>query len=74
MNARALARALGGEVAGPTSVRAPGPGRRPSDRSMIVHIDAHAPNAIRVQSTAGDDPKTCEQLVVAALGSQGELL
>ena len=54
LDAKAVARALGGEASGNT-VSAPGPGHSPKDRSLTVTIDPAAPGGFVVFSHAGDD-------------------
>jgi hypothetical protein len=58
-----LARALGGEVSNRNSVRAPGPGHSPADRSLSVKLDPGAPDGFVVNSFAGDDPIVCKDYV-----------
>ena len=64
MNARTLARALGGDVVGHFQVVAPGPGHSPKDRSLAVFIDWQAPDGFRVHSHAvpRDDWQACRLL------------
>jgi RecA-family ATPase/5S rRNA maturation endonuclease (ribonuclease M5) len=57
-----LARMLGGEVTH-GQVRAPGPGHSPADRSMMVKLDANAPDGFVVFSHAGDDPLVCKDYI-----------
>jgi putative DNA primase/helicase len=64
---RALARALGGEVAG-AQVLAPGPGHGPRDRSLSVHLSAIDPDGFITHSFAGDDFRDCRAHVLARLG------
>lgn len=59
MDLQAVARALGGVVAG-SQVLAPGPNHSPTDRSLSVKVDAAAPGGILVHSFAGDDPLECK--------------
>lgn len=49
MDARSLARALGGEASG-NSVLAPGPGHKPNDRSLSVKLDPSSPDGFVVHS------------------------
>lgn len=49
-----VARALGGKVQVDGSVRAPGPGHSSKDDTLIVWIDAKAPDGFRVHSHCGD--------------------
>ena len=60
---RAIAHALGGEVAGRETVLAPGPGHTARDRSLAVRLDATAPDGFLVYSHAGDDWRTCRDHV-----------
>ena len=62
-----VARVLGGDVVG-NRVSAPGPGHSRSDRSMVVFIDAAAPDGFRVHSHAGDDWRVCREHVARELG------
>src|SRR6188472_44687 len=68
IDARSIARALGGEVSGPGSVVVPGPGHSRQDRSLSVKIDPAAPHGLLVHSFAGDDFKSCRDHVFAGLG------
>src|SRR6266545_375349 len=63
-NLRALARQLGGDVAGNHLV-IPGPGHSARDRSLAVWIDG---DDIRVHSHAGDDWRACRDYVRGLLG------
>jgi putative DNA primase/helicase len=65
---RAIARALGGEVAGLDQVLAPGPGHRPKDRSLSVRLSQHAPEGFIVHSYAGDHWRDCRDHVRSLLG------
>ena len=62
LEARTIARALGGEVSG-NAVRCPGPGHSPRDRSLSITIDAKAPDGFIVHSHAGDDALKCKDYV-----------
>ncbi len=64
---RAVARSLGGEVAG-AQVLCPGPGHGPRDRSLSVRLSPAAPDGFIVFSHAGDDFQTCRDHVRALLG------
>jgi putative DNA primase/helicase len=66
-DARAIARALGGEVAG-QQVLAPGPGHSRLDRSLSIRIDPGAPDGFLCYSFAGDDPIVCKNYVRQRLG------
>jgi hypothetical protein len=52
IEARAMARALGGELSG-GNLLVPGPGRSPADRSLSIKIDPAAPDGFIVDSFAG---------------------
>jgi putative DNA primase/helicase len=65
---RVVARALGGEVIGPAKVAAPGPGHSARDRSLVVTLDANAPDGFVVFSHAGDDWQLCKDHVRQQLG------
>lgn len=67
---RALAQALGGEVAG-YGILAPGPGHSAADRSLSVRLDSTAPDGFIVHSFAGDAAMECRAHVRAAIGSCG---
>ncbi|MDF2810384.1 MAG: RecA-family ATPase-like protein [Microvirga sp.] len=58
----ALARALGGEVAG-RWVRAPGPNHSRRDRSMWVALAPKTPDGFIVDSFAADDWQSCKDYV-----------
>jgi putative DNA primase/helicase len=68
IDARTLARALGGEVAGRDAVLAPGPGHSPKDRSLSVRLDPNAPDGFLIFSHAGDDWRSCRDHVRKRLG------
>lgn len=68
MDARALARELGGDATGPHSALVPGPGHSPRDRSLSVRITADAPDGFIVHSFAGDCPFECRDYIRDALG------
>lgn len=68
LDARSAASALGGEVAGPYKVLAPGPNHSPQDRSLSVTIDPDAPGGFRVNSFANDDWRECRDYVAEKLG------
>ncbi len=59
----AVARALGGQVAGRDTVLVPGPGHSTRDRSLAVRLDPTAPDGFLIYSHAGDDWKTCRDHV-----------
>jgi hypothetical protein len=64
----AIARQLGGEVAGPFQILCPGPGHSSRDRSLSVRFDPRAPAGLLVFSHAGDDPLAAKDYVRARLG------
>ena len=68
IDARRLARALGGDVAGRNKVSAPGPGHSKGDRSLSILIKADAPDGFVVKSFGGDSWQDCRDLVRKALG------
>jgi hypothetical protein len=63
-----IARALGGEVAGRDTVKAPGPNHSARDRSLSIKICASAPDGFLVHSHCGDDWRTCRDHVRGRLG------
>jgi putative DNA primase/helicase len=67
-SARNVAAALGGQVAGPNTVLAPGPGHSRDDRSLAVKLDPRAPDGFVIFSHAGDDWRACRDHVRALLG------
>jgi hypothetical protein len=67
LDPHAVARVLGGNVAGPNVV-APGPGHSRADRSLSIKIDPTAPEGFILNSFAGDDAIACRDYVRAALG------
>ena len=67
-DARMIACALGGQVAGPNTVTAPGPGHSPHDRSLAIRLDPNAPDGFLIYSHAGDDWKICRDYVRSRLG------
>ena len=68
LDARSIARALGGDVVGRDQVAAPGPGHSRNDRSLSVRLSATAPDGFLVNSHAGDDWRDCRDHVKHALG------
>ena len=66
INVRAIARALGGDVAGPNSVSCPGPRHSSRDRSLSVTFGSG--DDFVVYSHAGDDWQTCRDHVRERLG------
>jgi putative DNA primase/helicase len=68
---RAIARALGGEVAG-GQVLCPGPGHGPRDRSLSIKLSATAPDGFVAYSHAGDDFRACRDYVAERLGLRRE--
>lgn len=67
MDARSLARALGGEAHG-NNVLAPGPGHSPRDRSLSVTVDPSSPDGFVVNSFAGNDAIECRDYVRTKVG------
>jgi len=67
-NLRAIAKALGGDVAGANTILAPGPGHSPCDRSLAIRLDPRAPDGFVTFSHAGDDWRECRDHVRARLG------
>jgi putative DNA primase/helicase len=65
---RVVARALGGNVIGRDRVAAPGPGHSGRDRSLVVTLDAKAPDGFVCFSHAGDDWALCKDHVRQRLG------
>jgi len=68
LDARSIARALGGDVVGRDQVAAPGPGHSKRDRSLSIRLSATAPDGFLVNSHAGDDWRECRDHVKHALG------
>jgi putative DNA primase/helicase len=68
IDARAIAAALGGEVAGRNAVLAPGPGHSWRDRSLAVKLDPTAPDGFLIYSHANDDWRVCRDHVRERLG------
>jgi putative DNA primase/helicase len=66
---RALAQALGGDVAG-SVILCPGPRHSPRDRSLSVTLSSAARGGFIVFSHAGDDWRDCRAHVLARLGRQ----
>lgn len=60
---RAMARDLGGEVAGIGQIVCPGPGHSSRDRSLSVRLDPRSPGGLVVHSFAGDDPLAAKDYV-----------
>ena len=75
IDVREIAMALGGQVAGPNTILAPGPGNSLSDRSLAVRLDPGAPDGFVCFSHAGDDWRDCRDHVrinsASRLGSRG---
>jgi hypothetical protein len=65
---RALARQLGGDVAGRGGIVIPGPGHSKHDRSLKVTLDPAAPDGFVVHSFAHDDFRVCRDYVRERLG------
>lgn len=68
LDARSIARAVGGDVIGSDKVLAPGPGHSPRDRSLSIKLDATAPDGFLIHSHSGDDWKVCRDFVRQKLG------
>jgi hypothetical protein len=66
MSLQEIARAMGGVVSA-GGVNAPGPGHKPSDRSLRIFLD-NGPDVVRVHSFANDDPTACKDYVRQKLG------
>lgn len=64
----AMARLLGGEVAGPRSIVCPGPGHSKHDRSLHITMTLHGD--FRVHSYSGDEWKECRDYVKSILGGE----
>jgi len=65
---RAIAAALGGDVAGSNTILCPGPNHSPRDRSLAVKLDPRAPDGFVAYSHAGDDWRDCRDCVRQRLG------
>lgn len=68
LDVRTIARTMGGDVIGRTSVNVPGPGHSKADRSLSIRINRSAPGGFVVYSHAGDDPIECRDYVRERLG------
>jgi hypothetical protein len=68
LDARSIARALGGNVVSRDQVVAPGPGHSRQDRSLSVRLSETAPDGFLVHSHAGDDWHDCRDHVKERLG------
>jgi putative DNA primase/helicase len=68
MNARSIAKALGGDAIGRDSISAPGPGHSKTDRSLSIKLVSRAPGGFVVFSHCGDDPIVCRDYVRDRLG------
>jgi hypothetical protein len=64
MSLQEIARAMGGVVSA-GGVNAPGPGHKPSDRSLRIFLEEEG---IKVHSFAGDDPIKCKDYARQKLG------
>jgi putative DNA primase/helicase len=67
-NVKALARLLGGEVAGRDRLLCPGPGHSLRDRSLQITLNGDAPDGFLVHSFAGDHWRDCRDYVRERLG------
>jgi putative DNA primase/helicase len=65
LDARLIAKVMGGEVTGPDSVNAPGPGHSPHDRSLSIKVRG---GRIIVFSHCGDDWRICRDYALERLG------
>jgi putative DNA primase/helicase len=65
---RALARGLGGDLAGGHTILCPGPGHSPRDRSLAVRFDPRAPDGFLAYSHSNDDWRDCRDHVRSCLG------
>jgi putative DNA primase/helicase len=63
ISVRQIAQALGGDVAGTSTVLCPGPGHSPRDRSLAVRLDPSAPDGFLCFSHCGDDWRDCRDHV-----------
>jgi hypothetical protein len=69
LDARSLARALGGEAHGRGRVLAPGPGHSPRDRSLSIRVDPAAPEGFVLDTfSARDDWRQCRDYVRERIG------
>lgn len=69
MDLRSIARQLGGDVAGRSTVNCPGPGHSHKDRSLSVTFDPNAPDGFIVNSFAArDDWRHCRDFICSKLG------
>jgi putative DNA primase/helicase len=72
LDLRAIARALGGEIAG-QEVLAPGPNHSRRDRSLSVRLSPASPSGFIVFSHADDDWRACHAYVAEKLGLPRDL-
>jgi hypothetical protein len=68
IDARTIASILGGDLTSKDSVKVPGPGHSPRDRSLSIRVDPNAPDGFVVHSFAGDDAIACRDYVRDRLG------
>ena len=68
VDAKSVARALGGDVVGRDQIAAPGPGHSHRDRSLSIRLSPSAPDGFLTHSHAGDDWRACRDHVKGALG------
>jgi hypothetical protein len=73
MNIRAIARVLGGDLAGGHTILCPGPGHSRRDRSLAVRFDPRAPDGFMAYSHSGDDWRACRDHVARLLGLPAEI-
>ncbi len=71
LDARSIARIMGGTATSPRHANVPGPGHSRRDRSLSITINPRAPDGFLVKSHAGDNDLKCKDYVrqVAGLGS-----
>ena len=68
LDARSIARLMGGTATSPKHANVPGPGHSRIDRSLSITINPRAPDGFLVKSHAGDDDLQCKDHVKRALG------
>jgi putative DNA primase/helicase len=68
MDARTMARVLGGNVTGRDTALVPGPNHSRKDRSLSIKLDPNAPDGFSLYSHCGDDWRDCRAYVRSKLG------
>lgn len=68
LDARSIARIMGGIATGPRQANVPGPGHSRRDRSLSITINPRAPDGFLVKSHAGDNDLQCKDHVKRAIG------